>query len=272
MLNRPDAFIKDYESINVESLGKPIHIIRDNLESLISQSCSDLSYDFEKWLKKQRVDTKLKYVSVHHFNSDDIQQGVSCIFKHQSGGCLHIKSEQTLLMMLADHFYNAKTQRSKEKISNSDIRLQETIGEKVANWLAPSTMWTPTPSATLVGTGIWVQLMITTKEAHGVIDIFLDQQLIDTLSAELELTPNESMYEDFCLSLTQTPIKLNIVLSKKTMPLSDLLSLRPNDILPIDLSSTAPAHVGEEYLFRGRVAERDSQLVLIISNDKEPQT
>ena len=44
--------------------------------------------------------------------------------------------------------------------------------------------------------------------------------------------------------------------------------MRPNDILPIDLSSTAPAHVGEEYLFRGRVAERDSQLVLIISNDK----
>ena len=118
MLNRPDAFIDDYENVNVESLGKPIHIIRENLESLISQSCSDLSYDFEKWLKKQRVDTRLKYVSVHHFNSDDIQQGVSCIFKHQSGGCLHIKSEQTLLMMLADHFYNAKTQRSKEKISN----------------------------------------------------------------------------------------------------------------------------------------------------------
>ena len=107
--------------------------------------------------------------------------------------------------------------KDRKKISNSDIRLQETIGEKVANWLAPSTMWTP------------LHLRHCRHRYLGSTDDhnqgsswryrYLSRPTTDRyLSAELELTPNESMYEDFCLSLTQTPIKLNIVLSKKTMP------------------------------------------------------
>ncbi|MCA2486394.1 MULTISPECIES: FliM/FliN family flagellar motor switch protein, partial [Vibrio] len=59
--------------------------------------------------------------------------------------------------------------------------------------------------------------------------------------------------------------------SKKTMALSDVVSLKPDDIMPIELLNTVPVSIGNQPLFTGRIAEQDGQLVLIFNPDKETQ-
>ena len=93
--------------------------------------------------------------------------------------------------------------------------------------------------------------------------------MVNTLTKQLKLQNSEPLYEPFCQSLTSTPVKLNVLLSKKELPLSDLISLQPNDVLPIELLSNVPVSIGDEHLFNGRVAEKEGQLVLIINQDKE---
>ncbi|MGU3841203.1 FliM/FliN family flagellar motor switch protein, partial [Vibrio diabolicus] len=95
--------------------------------------------------------------------------------------------------------------------------------------------------------------------------------LIQTLIEQLELQPDTDLYQPFCRSLEATPVRLNVVLSKKKMPLSDVVGLQPNDILPIELLNTVPVSIGNQSLFTGRIAEQDGQLVLIFNPDKEPQ-
>ncbi|MBE3696425.1 FliM/FliN family flagellar motor switch protein, partial [Vibrio parahaemolyticus] len=82
-----------------------------------------------------------------------------------------------------------------------------------------------------------------------------DTHLIQTLIEQLELQSNGDLYEPFCHSLESTPVRLNVVLSKKTMALSDVVSLRPDDIMPIELLNTVPVSIGNQPLFTGRIAE-----------------
>ncbi|MCA2464993.1 MULTISPECIES: FliM/FliN family flagellar motor switch protein, partial [Vibrio] len=63
----------------------------------------------------------------------------------------------------------------------------------------------------------------------------------------------------------------NVVLSKKTMALSDVVSLKPDDIMPIELLNTVPVSIGNHPLFPGGIADQDGQLVLIFNPDKETQ-
>ncbi len=55
------------------------------------------------------------------------------------------------------------------------------------------------------------------------------------------------------------------------MALSDVVSLKPDDIMPIELLNTVPVSIGNQPLFTGRIAEQDGQLVLIFNPDKETQ-
>ncbi|MFD2015080.1 hypothetical protein ACFSJQ_03225 [Vibrio olivae] len=50
-----------------------------------------------------------------------------------------------------------------------------------------------------------------------------------------------------------------------------MLTLQPNDILPIELLAKAPVSIGTQHLFSGRVADQDGQLVLIFNDDKDSQ-
>lgn len=99
--------------------------------------------------------------------------------------------------------------------------------------------------------------------------IVLDSELIQTLVSELELTANPELAGEFCQALHTTPVKLDVQLSKNVMPLTQVLTLKPDDILPIELLNHAPVKIGKQTLFTGRVAEQDGQLVLILNEDKE---
>lgn len=264
-----NGFIKNYKPIDIESLGKPIHVIREKLESLMSSSCDSLTHELQNWLKDRVVHAEIKQVAVHSISATDMDKTATSTFLHASGGKVYISSDSAILIKLVDSFYDAKVDRASDLLSHSDLRLQERIGRKVISWLAPQDMWSNGEFEPTQGMGLLVEIEITTEHAQGILQIKLDESLVATLTEELDLQRNQSLFEPLCHSLTSTPVQLDVLLSKKEMTLSDLISLQPNDVLPIELLSSSPVSIGDEHLFNGRVAEKNGQLVLIINPDKE---
>ena len=99
------------------------------------------------------------------------------------------------------------------------------------------------------GTGLYASININFDDHQGNIHIKLDEALVDTLTQELDLQPKESMYLP-CQSLESTPVKLNALLCQKRMLLSELLSLKPKDILPVELLSSVPVSIGQQHFIQ----------------------
>lgn len=270
MESRDKKSIPNYQPLSVESLGKPIHVIRDKLEELISSSCNNLTFQLQSWLKSNQIDTHLSAVSLHCFANNEMENSTTSTLKHDAGGKVFVHCDKATLIKLADSFYGAHVDRTEATLSNSDLRLQDRIGQLITQWLAPKEMWTAAEFELTLGTGLYAKIDIQLNDHHGSLHIKLDEQLVKTLTEQLDLQPNDTLYDSFCHSLKATPVRLNVLLSQKRMPLSELLSLKANDILPIELLSNAPVSIGDQHLFNGRVAEKEGQLVLIINHDKEP--
>ncbi|MCV5217206.1 hypothetical protein OFC53_38880, partial [Escherichia coli] len=65
MENRVSEPISDSQLLDVELLGKPIHIIREKLDNLISESCSNLTTELQNWLSTGKVEASLTSVDLH---------------------------------------------------------------------------------------------------------------------------------------------------------------------------------------------------------------
>ncbi len=172
-------------------------------------------------------------------------------------------------MRLSDQFYGTTVERSVGDLTNSDLRLLQRIAKCASQWIAPDHAWSHNEFEVIQGTGICAILSIQARHQQALLTITLDSALIQTLIDELELTPNPHMASDFNHALHKTPVRLNVQLSKTVLPLTQVLKLKANDILPIDLLNNAPVTIGKQTLFTGRVAEQEGQLVLILNDDKE---
>ncbi|MFM2591646.1 FliM/FliN family flagellar motor switch protein [Vibrio harveyi] len=271
MENKVNEPISDINLLDVELLGKPIHIIREKLEILISESCSSLTNELQNWLSSNKVEASLVSVELHRFSPTLLDKDQTSTYQHQDEGMVYVHGDSQTLIKLADRFYGATTERSSTSLTASDLRLQERISRIITNWLAPQEMWQLCEYETPRGIGLHAELSIAFEDYQGTIHLKLDSAMIQTLIELLEMHSDADLYQPFCRSLESTPVRLNVVLSKKTMALSDVVGLQPNDILPIELLNTVPISIGPQTLFTGRVAEQDGQLVLIFNPDKESQ-
>lgn len=271
MENKVNEPIYDINLLDVELLGKPIHIIREKLEILISESCSSLTNELQNWLSSNKVEASLVSVELHRFSPTLLDKDQTSTYQHQDEGMVYVHGDSQTLIKLADRFYGATTERSSTSLTASDLRLQERISRIITNWLAPQEMWQLCEYETPRGIGLHAELSIAFEDYQGTIHLKLDSAMIQTLIEQLEMHSDADLYQPFCRSLESTPVRLNVVLSKKTMALSDVVGLQPNDILPIELLNTVPISIGPQTLFTGRVAEQDGQLVLIFNPDKESQ-
>ncbi|WP_447472467.1 FliM/FliN family flagellar motor switch protein [Vibrio harveyi] len=271
MENKVNEPISDINLLDVELLGKPIHIIREKLEILISESCSSLTNELQNWLSSNKVEASLVSVELHRFSPTLLDKDQTSTYQHQDEGMVYVHGDSQTLIKLADRFYGATTERSSTSLTASDLRLQERISRIITNWLAPQEMWQLCEYETPRGIGLHAELSIAFEDYQGTIHLKLDSAMIQTLIEQLEMHSDADLYQPFCRSLESTPVRLNVVLSKKNMALSDVVGLQPNDILPIELLNTVPISIGPQTLFTGRVAEQDGQLVLIFNPDKESQ-
>lgn len=261
--------IPEVKTLNVELLGKPIHVIRETLETIITESCHGLSGELQTWLNTHHIDADISTVELHTVKPSDIDKSVVTQFCHQAGGSLFVSLNNELLIKLADRFYGANMERSQSVITSSDLRLQQRIGKVITHWIAPGEMWQSGEGEIGSGVGLKADITLRYRDHSDTLTLIFESHLVQTLINQLDIQPNRELAYQFNRSLEQTPVRLTALLSKKTMPLSEVLSLAPNDILPIDLLTTVPVSIGGERLFSGRIAEQDEQLVLILNQDKE---
>lgn len=254
------------QTISVESLGKPIHVIRDNLEDIFTKSCYLLANELQNWLNTSRLEVSLNYIVMHSLSAAETADVTFSTLKHEEGGMLHLHMNNSLLVKLADRFYGASVERDDETLTNSDLRLQERIAKLISQWVAPQEMWQVNEFELGLGMGLRIELTLAYQDESYQLVIDLDGKMIETLINQLSLQPSSDLTEKFKQSLTATPVFLNVLLSKTTMPLTEVLNLSANDIIPIELLSSVPVSIGNEKLFSGHVAEQEGQLVVILNN------
>jgi len=62
--------------------------------------------------------------------------------------------------------------------------------------------------------------------------------------------------------IRQLPVRLDCVVASLQMPLSQVLALRPGDILPMRLLERCDVQINQQKLFRGAIFEDDGSLFL----------
>ena len=265
--NKPDT---DFTKLNVELLGKPIHSIKDELQGILIKAALEVTHQLRKWLKEPGV--KLLFSGIELQVTDKKEYNhKSSVLRHLESGLISTSMPTELLMRLSDHFYSADVMRDPHKqdahtITSSDLRLQQRIAKLISTHIAPESMWHPIDAITGKDIALRAELTVSLKDITGSIYIDLDSALIQTLINELNLCPSDAIQEKFEQALVNTPVKLNTVLCRKTLPLDQVLKLQPGDIINIELLSNMPVSIGQERLFTGHVAEQSGQLVLILKD------
>ncbi len=266
-----DQSEQELQALNVELLGKPINVIREKLEAIMMDMCHGLTHQLQNWLKTDQVNVTLQQINLHMLAPSELAQNKTSTLRHDAGGHIYVYTAPELLLKLSDRFYGASVDRADVPLTSSDFRFQERLGKYISGWVAPEKTWKTTHFEPSHGVGIKTVLTLTLDEKHYEFYVELDSLFVHTLVEELELQPRKDLGALFNKSLTATPVKVNVLLSKKTLALSDVLTLQPNDILPIELLAKAPVSIGTQHLFSGRVADQDGQLVLIFNDDKDSQ-
>ncbi|MGL4754569.1 MAG: FliM/FliN family flagellar motor switch protein [Aeromonadaceae bacterium] len=75
-----------------------------------------------------------------------------------------------------------------------------------------------------------------------------------------------SLGEQMCAALPAVPVRLRVVLSEFTLSLGELQQLQTGDLLPLEMAEPAPALIGHQSCFTGRLAERNGALVYQVAS------
>ncbi|PJC86438.1 flagellar motor switch protein FliM [Vibrio sp. HA2012] len=259
-------------NIDIELLGKPINAIKDELHDILFKATLDITHTLRTWLKEPAI--KILFSGMTIQVSDKKEYSLkSAVLRHTDGGLLRTHMPSALLMRLSDCFYSADVVRKpsddstqEDPLTSSDLRLQHRIAKLIASYIAPEDMWYQIDAITGRDISLRAEFTISLKDFSGVLCLDLDSSLVQTLIDELDLSPSKALKEKFAKALVDTPVKLNTVLCRKTLSLDEVLKLRPNDIINIDLLSSMPVSIGKERLFNGHIAEQNGQLVLILKD------
>lgn len=135
MESRVNEPISDIKLLDVELLGKPIHIIREKLESLISESCSGLTNELQNWLSTNKIEANLVAVELHRFSPTSLDKDQTSTYQHQDGGMVYIHGDAQALIKLADRFYGAATERTSTSLTASDLRFKSASAESSSTGL-----------------------------------------------------------------------------------------------------------------------------------------
>ncbi|MDO6705481.1 FliM/FliN family flagellar motor switch protein [Photobacterium sp. 1_MG-2023] len=262
---------QQFPKLNVEHLGRPIHVIRESLQKAFSQADSSITQDLQRWVKDKNLSFRLSDIQLASRQPTEHTEHTSVI-RHPSGGLIQAQLDVSMLLSLSDKFYNADIDRSDlanaaSKLTASDLRLQHRLLKRLCALIDDNDNWQMTDETLSVGVGLMATFMVGYRKKTAEFTVYLNETMLQSLMDEMAVQTNESLDDGFRKVLADTPVILNATLCQKKMPLDDVLKLRPDDVLNIDLLTNVPVRIGQEHLFNGCVADKDGQLVLIL-NDK----
>jgi len=248
-----------------QKLGRHYHKIPQYIKEVSAKYPRIIS---DYFLRNYRINLELHTVEVHEERSESAE----CIYKSLFGK-FGFSIERPLLSEALECYYGGAGLPSQDTpISTSEQRMRLRLGQDIAQIFARALL-----SGASVGKlekhendfdqAVWeyvAEFRYTSHISGGRSSIFLylDTQLVDELTARLAAPSHGPQVVDPERHIQQLPVRLECVVAALQMPLSQVLGLRPGDILPVRLQERAEVRINQQKLFRGAIFEEDGALFL----------
>ncbi|VXC86525.1 conserved hypothetical protein [Pseudomonas sp. 8Z] len=249
-----------------QKLGRHYHKIPHYIRELSNKYPRIIS---DYFLRNYRINLELLKVDVH----EQVAQDAECVYRSPYGK-VGFSIERALLTEALECYYGGTCLPNHEAppISTSEQRMRTRLGMDVTQLfarsiLAGSTFGKLETYDNAYDEAVWEYVAqfhftshITGSQAS--IFIYLDTQLVDELTSRLTPAAPTSQHGSSLNQIRNLPVRLDCVVASLQMPLSQVLALRPGDVLSMRLLERCEVQINQQKLFRGVIFEEDGSLLL----------
>lgn len=257
---------EDLVRLKPQKLGRHFHRIPAYIKEL-SNKRSQIISDY--FLRTYRINLDLDDVVVHDHRAEPAE----CTY-HSPLGLVGFAIDRVLLTEALECYYGGKVgaNRQAPPISSSEERIRSRLGIDIANLLARvllsgDNFGELTEYENSYEEIHWEYVAEFRYNSHvtgtqSSIFIYLDAQLVDELTHRLAKPKTVQEVSTPGTRIEDLPIRLNCVVATMHMPLSEVLGLRPGNIIMARLLERCDVEVNQQKLFRGVIYEDDGALHL----------
>lgn len=257
----PDSLTR----LKPHKLGRYYHRIPMQIRDLGSKQPSIIS---DYFLRNYRINLELAKVLVH----EQREEPAECIFQSPHGK-VGFSIDRSLLTQSLECYYGGNGQLSQDclPVSTSEQRLRQRLGLDIIQLFARSMLSGMTfgqlTSYENAFTEIVWEYIAEFRYTHlagqqSSIYIYMDADLTDELTSRLAGPSSRQPLGSPVNQIKQLPVRLHSVIASWQMPLSQVLGLRPDDVILVRLQERCDVMINQQKLFRGTIFENDGSLFL----------
>jgi flagellar motor switch protein FliM len=257
--------VESLTRLKTQKLGRHYHKIPQYIKEVSAKYPRIIS---DYFLRNYRINLELHTVEVHEVRSE----AAECIYK-SAFGKLGFAIERPLLTEALECYYGGTGLPSQDTpISTSEQRMRLRLGQDIAQIFSRALL-----GGASIGKlekhdndfdqAVWEYVAEFQYTSHisgnrSAIFLYLDTVLVDELTTRLSNPTGPLQAINPSQHIFHLPVRLQCVVAALQMPLSQVLALRPEDILPIRLQERSDVRINQQKLFRGTVFEEDGALFL----------
>lgn len=249
-----------------QKLGRHHHKIPQMIRELSSKHPRVIS---DYFLRHYRINLELIGTQIH----EQPPQPIQYVYRGAMGK-VGFSIERSFLNEALECYYGGQLMPTHEEqpVSSSEQRLCARIGLDVAEIFTRTLLSGNTTQALSehddsYDQANWeyvaeYQYLSHLTGQRGSLYLALDTQLVDELTSHLASPVTSRSGASARQLAEQLPVRLDCVIASLKMPLSEVLALRPNDVVMMRLQEPCEVHINQQKLFRGSVFEEDGALFL----------
>lgn len=249
-----------------QKLGRHYHKIPQFIREIAHKHPRLIS---DYFLRNYRINLELIKLDVH----EQREQEADCIYRCAYGK-VGFAIDRALLAEALECYYGGTCLPSQDTppISTSEQRMRNRLGVDIAQIFARSLLsggtfgeLTPHDNDYEIVQWEYVAEFHYTSHITGIqssIYIYLDHQLVDELTTRLASPQPARLNGNPAHYIKHLPVRLDCVIAALQLPLSQVLRLRPGDVVSVRLLERCEVRVNQQKLFRGTIFEEDGALFL----------
>jgi flagellar motor switch protein FliM len=249
-----------------QKLGRHYHKIPQYIRELSGKYPRIIS---DYFLRNFRVNLELLKVEVH----DQVKDEAECVYRSPLGK-VGFSIDRSLLTEALECYYGGTSLPGTEEppVSTSEQRLRGRLGVDITQLFARSVLAGNTFGKlenhdNAYDQAEWEYIAEFKFSSHlsggqASVLIYLDTHLVDELTSRLSRPAPTPQSSSALNGIRDLPVRLDCVLASLQMPLSQVLNLRPGDILPVRMLERCEVQINQQKLFRGSILEDDGSLLL----------
>ena len=258
--------IKDVVFLKPEKLGRYYHKVPTYIKELAGKYPKVIS---DYFLSTYRINCDLRHVIVH----ESLLSSPQCRYLTEMGK-VGFSIDRPLLAELLESYYGGSTPPAQDEppISASENRMRMRLGIDISKICARMLLGgvplghieASVSTYDDIHWGYCIEFVFFSLATglESSLHLYLDAQLVD------ELTRRQSDIEPSLASehpghrIAQLPVRLDCVLARAQLPLSNILALQVDVILMVRLLDRCEVLIKQQKLFNGAISENDGSLFL----------